>query len=558
MMIVWPRRKSPTAHRDKAPLAANLAASASENMFVVRRSLQASNNDSVAVSGPTLNASSRSNSNSVTGKTQPPAGPDQSLHPSLDLPPSSSTSPDCEREHPCDIYLQQLEDLNESIPQRHSSAGLDQLMSDTRLPQEGAAKDDTPSFHLFSTSQGQSRRLGAVVDPSPRRRMTTTSTRSPLHMAVPFGCYSFLETSTPKGLSVDYITYLEAQGCFHLPPTPVLALWLKQYFLHAYPWMPLFTDAPFHSLWRTDAEVVKPDRISLFLFQSILAAASPVRMCLLLYWDAFRLAESRLVHSSGFHPRCRVRISLDCTIHLLPASQGMDGYLSARLCEYICWCFEVSPPADLDSPSQLLFDFGMRGDPLNTVQGALLLSHSSPSIAEGTNNNSYWLTMAIQTALSYGFHRPSSHRSFPQKMAWQICLVRDRTLSLCVRRPLQILPICFSYEARLLSPDEVMDHFLRFPGYSAATQRHIAQSFAAMCDLAIVMTDAIMLLYPPDRGPVQSPSSLEEYRNRMSKCQECKNRLSDWFVTISLEFSPTVSTDDDVVMVHVSLLHFHY
>lgn len=199
----------------------------------------------------------------------------------------------------------------------------------------------------------------------------------------------------------------------------------------------------------------------------------------------------------------------------------------------------------------------MRGDPLNTVQAALLLTHSSPTIAQGTSNNTYWLTMAVQTALTSGFHR-TSNKSFPQRMAWQCCLVRDRMLSLAVRRPLQILPACFLYEARLLSPEEVTEHFLSLPRYPAVTQRHLAQSFTTMCDLAVVMTDAILLLYPPDRGPLRSPSSLEDYRNCLSRCQDCKSRISKWFVTVSLEFSPTLYAGDDLIMVHASLLHFHY
>ena len=80
----------------------------------------------------------------------------------------------------------------------------------------------------------------------------------------------------------------------------------------------------------------------------------------------------------------------------------------------------------------------------------------------------------------------------------------------------------------------------------------------AMCDLAVVMTDAIILLYPPDRGPLKMPESVEEYHNYVSRCQDCKDKLAKWLVNVSLEFSPAVYAGDDLVMVYTNLLHFHY
>lgn len=205
---------------------------------------------------------------------------------------------------------------------------------------------------------------------------------------------------------------------------------------------------------------------------------------------------------------------------------------------------------------KLLFDFGMRGDALSTVQAALILTHSSSTIAQGTSNNSFWLNIAIETAMGSGFHRPS--KPLAQRMAWQCCIVRDRMLSLAVRRPLQILPAHFSYTSRLLSDEEVTNYFLRLPTYPATTVRHLAQSFTAMCDLAVIITDAILLLYPPHRGALQMPGSLQEYRSWVDRCRDCKDKLAKWFVNMSLDFSPAVYAGDDQVMVHTNLLHFHY
>lgn len=165
--------------------------------------------------------------------------------------------------------------------------------------------------------------------------------------------------------------------------------------------------------------------------------------------------------------------------------------------------------------------------------------------------------MAVQTALAFGFHH-STNKTRLQRMAWQICLVRDRMLSLAMRRPLQILPAYFPYEARILSLEEVTEHFQSSIIYPSSSRLHSAQTFTALCDLAVVMTNAIQLLYPADRGPLQSPGSLDEYHNSLSRCQECKDQISKWFVNVSLEFSPSMYTADNSTMVYASLLYFHY
>lgn len=176
------------------------------------------------------------------------------------------------------MYLQELENLNPSITQRPLPTQQSPLIHN--LAHHHQVQDTTGNSgysirrSVTNPLNNQFRRLGAVADSSSRRQMATS--RPPPHMAVPFGCHPFLEMCAPKRVAVEDLAFLEAQGCFHLPPTPVLAVWLNQYFLHVHPFIPLLNDTPFQSLWRTDMEGATSNRVSLFLFHSLLATTSPV------------------------------------------------------------------------------------------------------------------------------------------------------------------------------------------------------------------------------------------------------------------------------------------
>lgn len=229
-----------------------------------------SNPSAVAVERPTF--TEQTSSKGIAAEPGPARSRNGWHHP-LASPPSSTPSPDCARGNSCDIYLRELEDLNPSIARRSLLTMPDQIAASNRNlwnAAKGAANQPSP-FALPDSFNGRPKQSGAGQNNHPR-----AAAFIPPHMAVPFGCHSFLDMSAPKGISVEDLAFLEAQGCLHLPPTPVLTSWLQQYFVHVHVFMPLLTDASFGNLIRHDVDSTKTDRISLFLFHAILATASPV------------------------------------------------------------------------------------------------------------------------------------------------------------------------------------------------------------------------------------------------------------------------------------------
>lgn len=92
---------------------------------------------------------------------------------------------------------------------------------------------------------------------------------------------------------------------------------------------------------------------------------------------------------------------------------------------------------------QLLFDFEGDREPISTAQGALLLSYHPP-IRNHNKINTFWLGIAIQFPKDAGAHHYhtviniSDHQKNALKRLWWCCILRDRIISLGVRRPLQI------------------------------------------------------------------------------------------------------------------------
>ena len=89
-----------------------------------------------------------------------------------------------------------------------------------------------------------------------------------------------------------------------------------------------------------------------------------------------------------------------------------------------------------------MFDFEAERDPQVIAQGALLLAYYSTNSER--HLNTFWLSIAIQSAKADGAHRYAEDETLTRyetqmkKRLWWCCVLRDRILPLGVLRPLQI------------------------------------------------------------------------------------------------------------------------
>ena len=92
--------------------------------------------------------------------------------------------------------------------------------------------------------------------------------------------------------------------------------------------------------------------------------------------------------------------------------------------------------------------------------------------------------------------------------------------------------------------------------YDAETKRHLAVIHTVQCQLAVVMTDIIPVLYPATGIKIPSSDVLVE----LSKCMDIRNSLNAWkecyFQQIEgdgLDVHPSVS-----IHAHVTTLYYQY
>lgn len=92
-----------------------------------------------------------------------------------------------------------------------------------------------------------------------------------------FSCYPFIEADSLRYLSPKDVSFLFQRGCFHLPARTAFEEFIKEYFCHVHPILPLLNEADFwnKTLYRPGSPS-EEQSLSLFLLQAILFISCPV------------------------------------------------------------------------------------------------------------------------------------------------------------------------------------------------------------------------------------------------------------------------------------------
>lgn len=94
---------------------------------------------------------------------------------------------------------------------------------------------------------------------------------------VTYSYYDFLRVNNLWSLLPQDVSYLELQGCLRVPKKAILDEYVKQYFLHVHPIMPLMNEGSFWEMYgSTPADEPRSGKVSLLVFQAMLFAACAV------------------------------------------------------------------------------------------------------------------------------------------------------------------------------------------------------------------------------------------------------------------------------------------
>jgi hypothetical protein len=90
-----------------------------------------------------------------------------------------------------------------------------------------------------------------------------------------FPYFGFLRCEELPSMSSEDAKTLESSRCLHIPARPALDDFVREYFLHVHPNLPMLDEGQFWSMYRSrEATSREPSTLALFLFQAMLFASS--------------------------------------------------------------------------------------------------------------------------------------------------------------------------------------------------------------------------------------------------------------------------------------------
>ncbi|EEH42840.2 uncharacterized protein PADG_07660 [Paracoccidioides brasiliensis Pb18] len=334
--------------------------------------------------------------------------------------------------------------------------------------------------------------------------------------SVIFSFYRFVELRNLHTLSTEDVKYLEMKGSLHLPPAPILHEFVRQYFLHVHPCLPILNEADFWSMYSNRTEgSTKPRAISLFIVQAM-------------FFASCAFVPSDIIQSAGFADNRTARNIL---------------YRRAKL----------------------LFDLDAENDALAKAQGSILLTYQSSHT--DFHAGSRWLTIAIQNAILHGVHlyNSKSNQNDPQKMTkkrlWWSIILRDRILPLGLRRHPQITPQNFDQPLDCLSEEDLEDEVYNSEVYNPETKRLLANVMRVQCQLAIVLTDVIMTAYRPHGFSQPIVLTEKEFVTAIREKGDIRDSLTQWANDAEASFGSILESDtvhESVTLYsNLTFMYFH-
>ncbi|KAM5383790.1 hypothetical protein ACJZ2D_001779 [Fusarium nematophilum] len=316
---------------------------------------------------------------------------------------------------------------------------------------------------------------------------TTQTRRAPCHPD-----YAFLQQPNTQDVLPQDLAFLVSQGCFVVPHRAALDEFMRQYFLHVHPMLPLLNESD-HWLSYNSQESEGHGKMSILVLQGILFI------------------------SCGF-------VSLD-TIKTL----GFRTLQQAKFAFY--------------RRAKLLYDFNCEKSSIAIAQAALLLAHSHliPLCLAGNKPlGSIWLGVAIHYARDAKAHcyfsrKPTHAADLPRvkklhntlKRLWWCCIICDRLLPLTSRQNIKITKSNFNFSGcSVLGSADLAEESYNSDVYDSTTKLFHAEILAKLVELCVILTDVLTVTSVLHNNPSWVLSRKMADTNEASLC---KMELDRWY-----------------------------
>ncbi|KAJ5484048.1 hypothetical protein N7539_005844 [Penicillium diatomitis] len=308
----------------------------------------------------------------------------------------------------------------------------------------------------------------------------------------------YLRAPKLRRLNLSDQSFLESQKCLHVPAGVILETLITRYFLYVHPCLPVINEAEFWAMIGDQSSSVSS--FSLLVFQAMIFAACSV--CVTQFHVRAVRNVCGLIYKnlSTFLSMTRRPGELD------PSWRCETPFIDEQRYDQDNNKSQDFLPRHRKAFDKLLYDFGVEEDHLRISQALTLLTYQS----SGTDHlsNSTWLGLAIQQArlanahLYYRCPPKAKYKRSDLKRLWWCIMIRDRIISLGMRRPLQIPPTQFDIMTRdPLEIDDLSDEIHTSRVYDADTKRVLCRIMTSLCQLVSSLTSLIDALYPLDPFP---------------------------------------------------------
>ncbi|KAI3340611.1 hypothetical protein F4824DRAFT_487068 [Ustulina deusta] len=339
---------------------------------------------------------------------------------------------------------------------------------------------------------------------------------------ITFSYYPFISIGNLHNVMPQDVNYLDSQGCLRIPTRAILDEFMQQYFLHVHPLLPFLNEGDFWNLYCYQGSGKPGEKMSLLVFQAML-------------FSCCNFVSKTSIKSLGF-PDIR----------------------TAR--------------ATLYRRTKLLFDFDTESSLVCLAQAALLLTYWAPNWSLATKKpNTTWLGVAIQNAKSAEAHMYSVMPTFSPvtepieykkqnslKRLWWCCLIRDRLISLGMRRSIQVSRAHFDVGSNGgFGCSDLADEVGLSKVYNSETKRRLVEIFVHLGELCSVLTDLLTLVFPLDDVPGWGRHNGVE---GAEKVRQSKAALRRWYKATTLRFpksggdSASSKTSGDKHLQHDSVI----
>ncbi|KAJ6284835.1 hypothetical protein J3E71DRAFT_389933 [Bipolaris maydis] len=279
---------------------------------------------------------------------------------------------------------------------------------------------------------------------------TSSTTTSWMHRRgnfVHFSSYQCIEVFDLTRVEPFAALLLEEYGCFYVPAKPILYEFIRQYFLHIHPVLPVMDEVKFLDMFHTNT-VIRPcqEQVPLFLFHAILFLASSVGLI-------YDFPQLLFVMCPSINDAARARCALMLTYHAPFTSDGASTFWLSQAVDY------------------------------SKRAGAHLCTR---------------------------IDNDSREKIFLKRL-WWCCILRDRIMALVLRQQLHIKPADFDLSLPGPGQNDFADEIRFSMVYDKTTKVNLVHVFGVLCELAVVLNDVLKVLHSGTllrRGEVQ-PSHKE-------------------------------------------------